>query len=120
MYIHSKNHSTAIQSVKIDIGLSLGLEKDEDAWIELKEMPAIELLQFRKAVNNSETEALGYFRQVLPVIIRDHNLMLDESRKMSSEDVTALLYEKFFAIVAVVEKYTSASFFSQDPRHEGR
>ena len=112
MYVHSKDHDSAVQSIRIEFGKMLGQDKDEDAWIELKELPAMELVKFNNIVKKDIDEALEYFQKILPRIIRKHNLMMTEDKEMTNKEVTDLLFEKFFIVSDIIEKYTHASFFS--------
>ena len=113
MFYKNKNYESAIETVKIEFGTSLGLEKDEEAFVVLKELPAKKMMELQKAADKGESDLIDFFEEVLPGIIKTHNLMEDEEKRMSNEDVVALIYEKFDLTVKVVTAYSNAAFFTR-------
>ena len=53
---------------------TVGLEKDEDAYVVLKELPTLEMMQLNEAHEKGRKELLEFFVEVLPLIIVEHNL----------------------------------------------
>ncbi|MCK9482615.1 MAG: hypothetical protein M0R38_12815 [Bacteroidia bacterium] len=115
MFIKTKDYEKCIQKVKIEVGTFVGLEKDEDVFITLKELPTIQMLQLKEASEKGENETLIFLKELLPFILVDHNFFEDESTKvkMKNEEVANLLFESLNLTAKVVNEYTQASFFSQ-------
>ena len=44
-YVRNKAYENAIQKVRVNFGTLIGLEKDEDAYVILKELPTLEMMQ---------------------------------------------------------------------------
>lgn len=120
MFIKSKNYNNCVQKVKIEIGSNVGLEKDDEAYIVLKELPTIEMLKLKDASEKSENEILILFRELLPLILIEHNFYEDEKaqKKMSNKDVTSIIFDSLDLTVKVVDAYTKASFFTQAEKKE--
>lgn len=112
-YIRNKAYKNAIQKVKVNFGTLIGLEKDEDAYVVLKELPTMEMMQLNEAHEKGKKELLEFFKDVLPRIIVDHNLYETETQKMANEDVASFIYEKLDVTGKVIGEYASASFFTQ-------
>ena len=99
-----------ITKVKINIGTLLVCETDEEAYIVLKELPTSEMLNLKKASNEGEEALMSFFKEAIPLILVDHNLMETEDKKMSKEDVAELIFEKLELTSKVMEEYSSKSF----------
>lgn len=112
MFVRQKEYAKAIQSVRINIGSLLGLEKDEEAFIVCKELPTLEQIKLKEAKDKGEIALLEYFKEVLPNIIIEHNLYETEEKKMSTKDITDLIFEKSALTVKVIEEYAKGSFFT--------
>lgn len=119
MFYKNKNYEAAIQTVKIEIGTYLGCEKDEEAFIVLKEMPSMDMAKLNKAQEESQEALMKFFREELPRIIKTHNLMEDEDHLMSNEAVADLIYEKFDLTVKVITDYSNAAFFTRLNKKKG-
>lgn len=117
-YVRNKSYDNAIQKVRVDFGTLIGLETDEDAYVVLKELPTMEMMQLNEAHDKGQKELLVFFKDVIPQIIVDHNLYETETEKMSNEAVAAFIYEKLDVTSKVIGEYASASFFTQQ-RGEG-
>ena len=115
MFIKSKDYDKCIQKVRIEVGSLVGLEKDDEAYILLKELPTLQMLKLKEGSEKGENETLALLRELLPSILTDHNFYEDENaqRKMRSEDVADLIFESLDLTVKVVNEYTHAGFFSR-------
>ena len=122
MFIKSKDYDKCIQKVRIEVGSLVGLEKDDEAYILLKELPTLQMLKLKEGSEKGENETLALLRELLPSILTDHNFYEDENaqRKMRSEDVADLIFESLDLTVKVVNEYTHASFFTQGRRSGAR
>ena len=49
MFARERDYSTFLQTVRIDVGTLVGLEKDEEAYVILKELPTLEMLRLTDA-----------------------------------------------------------------------
>lgn len=112
-YIRKKAYDNAIQKVRVDFGKLIGQEKDEDAYVVLKELPTLEMMQLKDAHEKGQKELLEFFKDVLPKIIVEHNLYETETQKMTTSDVASFIYEKIDLTGKVIGEYASASFFTQ-------
>ena len=115
MFIKTRNYDKCIQKVRIEVGTLVGLEKDDEAFILLKELPTLEMLRLKESSEKGENETLCLLRDLLPSILVDHNFYEDESaqKKMKNQDVAALVFESLDLTVKVVNEYTHAGFFSR-------
>ena len=115
MFIKTKHYDTCIQKVRIEVGTLVGLEKDDEAYIVLRELPTLEMLRLKEASEQGEHETLTLLRDLLPAILTDHNFYEDENakRKMDSREVAALVFESLDLTVKVVNEYTHAAFFTR-------
>ncbi len=105
-----KNVNNYIVKTKINIGTLLGCETDEEAYIVLRE-PTTELaIKLKNASGEGEEGILNFFKDALPKIIVDHNLMETEEKKMSKEDVASLIFENLPLTMKVVEEYSESAF----------
>ena len=112
-YVRNKAYENAIQKIRVEFGTLIGLETDEEAYVVLKELPTMEMMQLNEAHEKGRKELLEFFKDVLPLIIVDHNLYETETEKMSNEAVAAFIYEKLDLTGKVIGDYASASFFTQ-------
>lgn len=122
MFIKTRNYDKCIQKVRIEVGTLVGLEKDDEAFILLKELPTLEMLRLKEASEKGENETLCLLRDLLPSILVDHNFYEDESgkKKMKGEEVASLIFESLDLTVRVVNEYTHAGFFTQARRSGAR
>jgi hypothetical protein len=120
MFIKSKNYDNCIQKIRIEVGTLVGLEKDDEAYIILKELPTLEMLKLKSSSEAGESETLLLLKELLPSILTDHNFYEDESakRKMKNTEVASLIFESLDLTVKVVNEYTHAGFFSPASRSE--
>ena len=112
-YVRKKAYDNAIQKVRVDFGTLIGLEKDEDAYVVLKELPTLEMMQLNEAHEKGRKELLEFFVEVLPLIIVEHNLYETETEKRSNDEVARFIYEKLDLTGKVIGEYASASFFTR-------
>lgn len=77
------------------------------------------MMKLNEAHEKGRKELLEFFKDVLPLIIFDHNLYETENQKMSSEDVATFIYEKLDLTGKVIGDYASASIFFS-PGERGR
>ena len=101
MFARERDYSAFLQTVRIDVGTLVGLEKDEDAYIVLKELP--------------ERATLEVIRELLPSMITDHSFFEDTKgqRKMKAEDVAELIFSSLELTAKVVDEYTTRAFRSR-------
>ena len=119
-YVRNKAYKNAIQKIRVDFGTIIGQEKDEDAYIVLKELPTMEMMQLKEAHEKGQKELLGFFKEVLPQIIVEHNLYETETQKMKNSDVAAFIYEKLDLTGKIIGEYASASFFTPPNGKDGK
>jgi len=119
-YIRKQAYDNAIQKVRVNFGKLIGQEKDEDAYVVLKELPTLEMMELKDAHEKGQTELLKFFKDVLPKIIVEHNLYETETQKMSPSDVASFIYEKIDLTGKVIGEYASASFFTQTNAKGGK
>lgn len=120
MFVKNKNYDNAIQKVRIEVGTLVGLERDEEAFITLKELPTAEMLALKEASEEGETKVIEFFKTVIPRIIVDHNFYETEQKKMSAQDLTEFIFEKIDLSNKVISEYSNASFFTQQKHKEDK
>lgn len=120
MFIRNKNYDNAIQKVRIEVGTLVGLEKDDEAYIVLKELPTQEMLALKSASEAGEEAIMDFFKQVLPKIMADHNFYETEQKKMTNEAVTDFIFEKLDLSSKVISSYSNAAFFTQASKRENK
>jgi hypothetical protein len=113
MYVQKKNYGAFLQSVKVNVGKECGMENEEDAFITLRELPTLEMMNLREAYERGEKELIMFFKDVLPAIIVDHNFYEDENKKMSNEEIAELIFQKMDLSSKVIGEYSKASFFTR-------
>ena len=112
MFVRTKNYDNAIQKIRIDVGTLVGLEKDDEAYIVLKELPTSEMLGLKRASEEGEDKIMEFFKSVLPKIMADHNFYETEQKKMSNEEVVNFIFEKLELTNKVISSYSNAAFFT--------
>ena len=126
MFAKERDYSAFLQTVRIDVGTLVGLEKDEDAYIVLKELPTLEMLRLKEAADKGERATLEVIRELLPSMITDHSFFEDTKgqRKMKAEDVAELVFsslELTLELTAkVVDEYTTRAFRSRRRTQDGK
>lgn len=111
MYRKDLNYHNALRKVKIEFGILLGLEKDEEAYVTLRELDTMTILKFKDvSQTGNQNDVMEFFKEVLPTIIVAHNLYENETKLMSNQAVTDLIYEKLELTSKVMGEYTSAMF----------
>ena len=118
MFVRQKAYDNAIQKVKVEFGSLIGLTDDKEAYVVLKELPTLEMMQLNEAHEKGQKELLEYFRKVMPAIIVEHNLYETDEKKMTEEDVVAFIFEKLDVTSKVVSEYAGASFFTRRNKAE--
>ena len=73
MFSRRRNYDNCIQKVTLEVGTLVGLQKDDEAYITLRELPTLEMLNLKEASEKGEKETLEVFRSLLPSIIADDN-----------------------------------------------
>ena len=121
-FYKSKHYENAIQKIRIELGTIFGLEKDEEAFILLREPSEVESLSFKKEIITDEVKGVEFFKSILPGLILDHDFYEDETSKtkMSNEEVAELIFDKNEAADHVLETYTNAVFRSRLNKKEGK
>lgn len=118
MYRKDLNYHNALRKVKIEFGTLLGLEKDEEAYVTLRELDTMTILKFKDvSQTGNQNDVMEFFKEVLPTIIVTHNLYENETKLMSNQAVTDLIYEKLELTSKVMGEYTSAMF---QPKGRGK
>ena len=108
MFQRNKKPYGGLETVKINVGLILGEEKDEDAFIVLKE-PKVEMTLLIKKEKGTDSTA-NLFLNMLDDLIIDHNLMETETEKMTNSDVAELARSKTKLGLHLLTEYTQALF----------
>ena len=49
MFVQKRDYGAFLQSVRVNVGKEVGLEKEEDAYLVLKELPTLEMIELRDA-----------------------------------------------------------------------
>lgn len=113
MFIRNKNYDKCIQKVRIEVGTLVGLDKDEEAFITLRELPTFEMIGLKEASDKGEESTLKYIKDILPSLIVDHNFYEDEKTKMSDNALSDLIFERVDLANKVISDYTNAAFFTR-------
>lgn len=119
-FVRQKYYDQAIQKVRIEFGDLVGLEKKEEAYVILKELPTKETLELQKANEKGQEETLDFFKMILPKIIVEHNLYETEKELMSNEAVVDFIYEKLDLTSTIISEYSHASFFTRTIKEESK
>ena len=118
MYVQKRNYGAFLQSVKVNVGKECGMENEEDAFITLRELPTLEMMNLREAYEKGQKELIMFFKEVLPKIIIDHNFYEDENKRMTNEALANLVFERMELSSKVIGEYSQASFFTQTKEGE--
>lgn len=112
MFVKSKDYGKYIFTQKISLGKEFGFETDDEVFITLRELDTKSVIKLKEASNSdSETASLEVFREILPNLIVDHNFYETEEKKMTTEEVTELLFEKVSTIGKVLNALKEKNFF---------
>ena len=49
MFVQKRDYGAFLQTVRVNVGKEVGLENDEDAYIVLRELPTLEMMELRDA-----------------------------------------------------------------------
>lgn len=113
MYRKDLNYSNSLRKVKIEFGTLLGLEKDEEAYVTLRELDTMTTLKLKDvSQTGNQNDVMEFFKEVLPRIIVTHNLYETETKIMTNQAVTDFIYEKLEVTSKVIGEYTSSMFRS--------
>lgn len=111
MYRKDLNYNNSLRKVKIEFGTLLGLEKDEEAYVTLKELDTMTTLKLKDVSQaGNQNDVMEFFKEVLPKIIVTHNLYENETKLMNYKEVVDFIYEKLDLTSKVIGDYTSAMF----------
>ena len=119
MFVQKRDYGAFLQTVRVNVGKEVGLENDEDAYIVLRELPTLEMMELRDAYSKGQKELLVFFRDVLPKIIVEHNFYETEEKKMTNDALSSLVFERMDLSGKVIGEYSSASFFTGGGRPKG-
>ena len=108
-----KGSTTYIQKVRVEVGTYLGLETDAEAFIEMKEIPTIQMMELREAYEKGDRALMEFFRDLMPSIIVDHNFYETEKEKMKPEAITEIVFGSLDLTRKVMDEYTQSSFFTR-------
>ena len=111
MYRKDLNYNNSLRKVKIEFGKLLGLEKDEEAYVTLKELDTMTTLKLKDvSLTGNQNDLMEFFKEVLPKIIVAHNFYENETKLMNYKEVVDLIYEKLELTSKVIGDYTSYMF----------
>ena len=113
-----KHYDSAIQKVTIHLGKELNLPEGEDCYVKLREPSEMEVVKLR-SIEGGELAGLEAFKEILCSAIVDHDFF-DGEKKMTSEEVVDLIYEKVEAATKLIKEYTSEVFPSPANKAEGK
>ena len=120
MYIKDLNYSNSLRKVKIEFGTLLGLERDEEAYVTLRELDTMTTLKLKDvSQTGNQNDVMEFFKEVLPRIIVTHNLYETETKIMTNQAVTDFIYEKLEVTSKVIGEYTSSMFRSDRNTKDG-
>ncbi len=108
-----------IKTVKIDVSEEFEAEEGQEVYLVLRELPTGDMLKLTE-YQNDVPAMVGYFIQVFPQILKEHNIYVDENTLMSTERLTGLLKDKFQLAFKVVNSYCKSSFFIPKGKTEER
>ena len=111
MFVREKHYKNAIQKVKILVGLELGMEKAEDAFVTFREPSEKEVLLLKVA--KDEAERIDAFQKLFEDSLIDHDFYETESQKMDNKAVVELLFEKIDTTDKIIKEYSEAVFLSR-------
>jgi hypothetical protein len=111
MYRKDLNYSNSLRKVKIEFGTLLGLERDEEAYVTLRELDTMTILKLKDvSQTGNQNDVMEFFKEVLPKIIVTHNLYETETKIMTNQAVTDFIYEKLDLTSKIIGGYTAAMF----------
>lgn len=112
-FVRDRAYQNAIQKVKVEFGTLVGLDTDPEAYIILKELPTLEMMQLNEAHEKGPVALMEFFHKVMPHIIVEHNLYETEDKKMSDKAVTDFIFEKLDLTSKIVSDYAASAFFTR-------
>ncbi len=118
MFIQKRDYGAFLQSVRVNVGKEVGLSKDEDAYLVLRELPTLEMLELRDAYEKGQKELLVFFKDVLSKIIIEHNFYETEDKKMDNDAISRLIFERMDLSGKVIGEYSTAAFFTRQSKKE--
>ena len=120
MYRKDLNYSNSLRKVKIEFGTLLGLERDEEAYVTLRELDTMTTLKLKDvSQTGNQNDVMEFFKEVLPRIIVTHNLYETETKIMTNQAVKDFIYEKLEVTSKVIGEYTSSMFRSDRNTKDG-
>ena len=118
MFVQKRDYGAFLQSVRVNVGKEVGLENEEDAYLVLKELPTLEMIELRDAYEKGQKELLVFFKTVLPKIIIEHNFYETDEKKMSVDALANLIFERMDLSGKVIGEYSTAAFFTRQSKKE--
>lgn len=114
-FVRKRDYSGILKTVKVELGTLLGLEKDEDVYVTLKEPDTHITLELRKIADQGEEALLECFAKHLPDLMVDHNFYDDEElkEKLTNHEVLEIILAKTEVFAKVANTYTDAVFTSR-------
>lgn len=110
MFIKDKDYSNYIHTKRINLGEFFGKEEAE-VYLTVRELTTKDVLLLKESADKKENNAIvDTFRQILPNNIVDHNFYVDENTKMTSEEVSELLFERIDVIGKVITVIQNSNF----------
>lgn len=100
-----------IIKTRIEIGTELGAENPGDAFVILQEPDGLEFMEFQtgvQALEDKNQQTLYSTKKIienLPAVIQEHNLVDDEGKDLSPEEVVGLIRSKTGLMTKVLDQY---------------
>lgn len=98
MFIKGKNF---IATKKINLGLALGAEKDDDAFVVMREPTTLELMDLQESKEAAGRKLLD----LIPSVLIDHDFYESENVRMTPQAVAKTITEKSAAAMKVIGEY---------------
>lgn len=121
MYDLSKDYSNSIQTVRLEIGDLLGMERKEDVFIILAEPDTFDCMKLNKVFTRKDDdmadELFDQFAKLFGKLIVDHNIM-NGDRKAKAEEVKDLVFRKLSISSYVLDEYMTKVFHSPQSKTE--
>lgn len=107
-------------TARISVGEFFGVPND-DAFIELRELNTMAMAGFERDLKSQDNEQIiKAFVGILPNVIVDHNLMRDETNKLTAAEVAVIIERKLDLFLKVLEEYKDKVLFTQGKKSAGK
>ncbi len=100
------NRTTYLKTVRVELGLELGAEKADEAWMLLREPSTLEWLELQEMAQEKQERAIvAKMRTLFPALVLDHNLYTDEATKLENADAVDIVFAKLPAAMKLIDDY---------------